>query len=266
MTGLFDHLPVQAAPLRMPQTARGAPMGHAAVMAGRVENADSLDFFPTPPWVARCLAAEILPTVCGTSLHDFAVWEPACGAGHMAGPLAEYAGAVFASDIADYGYVDDQGRRPRLGSFVDLPGAPGIAAPRWCDWVITNPPFNLSGHFVRRALSVAQRGVAIVTRLSWLESIERWSLRQEYPLWACVNFAERVPMFRGRWEPGGSSATAYAVLIWYRHAVRCGWQEPERGMHRGWTVPPGAAERWSRPGDAARWGGAFPRLDGIACT
>lgn len=279
--GLFCDLPVQLAPPRAVNPLRGplppgANMGHAAVMAGRLEASDSLDFFPTPPWVARALVREALPVVCRGSdwgaglLERCSWWEPACGAGHMAGPMAGLGLDVFADDVADYGFANPGGPCPRLGSFVDLPGRPALAAPGPVDWVITNPPFNLSAAFVRRALEVARRGIVMVVRLSWLESIERWTLRQGAPLWAAVNFAERVPMFRGRWEPIGASATAYAVMVWLRAGPDGPWSSPEgpgvapeHALYRGWTMGPGAAERHGQPGDAARWGGWFPRMDGM---
>lgn len=278
MSGLFGQLPVALAPPRAAMIARGtappgADMGHAAVMAGRVEAPDSLDFFPTPPWVARALVCEALPLVCGWSRADLEAmefWEPACGAGHMAGPLTALGYRVHCSDVADYGFANPGGPCPRRGSFVALPGQAALPAPGPVDVVITNPPFNLSAAFVRRAMEVARRAIVIVTRLSWLESRERWVLRQAAPLFAVINFSERVPMFKARWEPGGASATAYAVMVFCRDVESGAWVSPdgvgtapERASYRGWTMPPGAPDRHGLPGDAARWGGGFARWDGM---
>ena len=70
-----------------------------AVMQQRGLPADSLDFFPTPPWAMRALIGHVLPELAGS-----VICEPACGAGDMARPLAEVACEIYASDIHDYGF------------------------------------------------------------------------------------------------------------------------------------------------------------------
>ena len=64
----------------------------SAVMAQRVEPPDSLDYFPTPPWATRALIEHVIvPDLCPAGdVYTASVWEPACGEGHMARPLAEY--------------------------------------------------------------------------------------------------------------------------------------------------------------------------------
>ena len=71
-------------------------------MAQRIEPKDSRDDFPTPPWATRALAEHVLDKP--HALLQKSCLEPACGAGHMARPLAEYFGTVHASDAYDYGY------------------------------------------------------------------------------------------------------------------------------------------------------------------
>ncbi|GBF56420.1 hypothetical protein PbB2_00076 [Candidatus Phycosocius bacilliformis] len=281
LDSLFDNLPVQLAPVDRlgPIKGRVQPngivQGAAAVMAGRIEPVDSLDFFPTPPWVIRCLLGEVLPEITGyvgqlrgKSVVS-SVWEPACGAGHMAGPMADFFDVVHASDVADYGFPNLGQPCPRRGSFVAERGLDPLPEPDGgVDWVITNPPFNLSLAFARRALAVARIGVVLLVRLGWLEGIERWRFRQEFPLFCAVSFAQRVAMFKGRWDPDGSSATAYAAMIWLRDnngnwtsgCGACG----EPCLERTYCVAPQADARWWQPQDLDRWGGAWPRLDGVA--
>ena len=116
-----------------------------AVMAQRVEQADSLDDFPTPPWATRALVTHYFDQ----SVADASVWEPACGRGHMAQVLHEYFATVRAGDIFDYGYGEVQ-------DFLT-----GLAALRSVDWVITNPPFRLAEDFLARGRQVARKGVAL---------------------------------------------------------------------------------------------------------
>jgi hypothetical protein len=111
----------------------------------------ALDFFPTPPWATRALFRHVLPAL-GVEVIVGA-WEPACGEGHMAAVIAEFAGSsVIASDIFDYGY----GVVP-VDFLFDAP----LAQP---DWIITNPPFSLACEFTLRALDLATEGVAMLVR------------------------------------------------------------------------------------------------------
>ena len=56
-------------------------------MAQRVEPADSLDDFPTPPWATRALLTHIINN---ENLSDLSCLEPACNRGFMSEPLKEF--------------------------------------------------------------------------------------------------------------------------------------------------------------------------------
>jgi hypothetical protein len=75
--------------------------GGRSTMAARIEPADSLDFFPTPPFGTRALVERVLPHVGVNLTRANTIWESACGEGHMSEVLAEYA-TVIASDIHGY--------------------------------------------------------------------------------------------------------------------------------------------------------------------
>ena len=169
-------------------------------MQQRKEPADSLDYFPTPPWAARALCEQLGGR---DRLRDLAAWEPACGDGHMARPLAEYFEAVFASDVHPYGF----------GHVLDFlfPAPPPVAA----DWIITNPPFRLAAEFVHRAAGIARQGIATLVRTAFLEGIDRHaSLFSVHRPWLVLQFTERVPMVKGKVDPEASSATAYCWIVW----------------------------------------------------
>ena len=188
-------------------------MSHAkrnstAVMARRTEPADSLDYFPTPPWATRAFVRHVLPkfeTVDYlTGIYGLSALDPACGEGHMALALRESLYLVTASDIFPYGF----------GGVADFLRPYNIAAPR--DWVITNPPFNLGPDFVLRALSIAKRGVAMLVRTAFLEGEERQErLFQHHKPAMVAQYVERVPMHRGRWVVNGTTATAYCWIVWH---------------------------------------------------
>jgi hypothetical protein len=176
-----------------------------AVMARRTEPRESHDDFPTQPWATRALIEHILED--RQSLRKKTCLEPACGAGHMAKVLGEYFGAVEASDAHVYGYG-------KVRDFLSHPfGSKSF------DWVITNPPFKLGGEFVLRALDIARDGVAIFARSVFIESIGRYrNIFEHTPPSKFAQFAERVPLVKGRIDPRAVTATSYAWLVWEKDA------------------------------------------------
>ncbi|MCX8282446.1 SAM-dependent methyltransferase [Phyllobacterium sp. 0TCS1.6C] len=172
-----------------------------AVMAQRYEANDSADNFPTPPWATRGLVEHVIGNLPG--LKNMTCLEPACGQGYMAKPLAEYFGSVEASDAYSYGYGP-------VRDFLDYPFEAGSH-----DWVITNPPFRLAEEFVQRALIVARKGVAMLARTVFLESVGRYEgIFNVVPPTKFAQFAERVPMVKGRLDRKASTATGYAWFVW----------------------------------------------------
>jgi hypothetical protein len=180
-----------------------------AVMAQRIEPADSADDFPTPPWATRALMEHVIGD--SGSLIGKTCLEPACGRGYMARPLGEYFGAVFASDAYAYGYAP-------VRDFLADPYEVGAV-----DWVITNPPFRLSEQFVLQALDVARDGVAILARTVFIEGVGRYnSLFSRVPPTKFAPYSERVPMIKGRVCRKATTATSYAWLVWEKDKVGTG--------------------------------------------
>jgi len=187
-----------------------------AVMSRRAEPADSLDYFPTPPWGTRAFCEHVLPAVWGRfpDLYDATVADPACGEGHMAGALADYFPEVLAADIHPYGFGgvadflhpdwEERAVMPLLGN-------------RRLDWIVTNPPFNLAAQFIDQALTVAWRGCAMLVRSNFAEGQGRYrELFSRRPPQLVAQFVERLPMHKGRWVVNGKSATAYSWFVWLK--------------------------------------------------
>ena len=160
-----------------------------AVMAQRIEPRDSPDDFPTPPWATRALFEHVLDDT--NELTTLCCLEPACGAGHMARVLKEYFGQVRCSDAYDYGYGDIQ-------DFLTF-----AHAPTSFDWIITNPPFRLAEQFILRAFPIARKGVAILARTVFLESVGRYDAISTGRRFAWITLAPR-----GRRGRAGSSLGA----------------------------------------------------------
>ena len=181
-----------------------------AVMSQRHEDSDSLDYFPTPPWATRALFWEVLmqpqfalfPRI---EKSDDRCLEPACGGGHMVKVLSEHFSKVESCDIADYG-------QDRIQDFLALEYSQVIGA---YDYIITNPPFNLAEEFVRKALPMTRKCVAIFARTQFMESIGRYErLFKPNPPAIIAQFSERVPIVKGRLSATASTATSYAWFIW----------------------------------------------------
>ena len=211
---------------------------HRAVMASRLEQAQSPDYYPTPSWATRALCAELLELE--PRKNALRVWEPACGGGHMAVPLGDYFETVFASDLFDRGFSSHFGAQWDF-LCLDRSSQHAVAA---FDWIITNPPYgDLPQKFVERALEHEPKcGVAVFVQLRWLETLDR--ARQLFlpkPPSMVGVFAERVPIVRGEWDPDASSATAYCWVIWRTDVCR---SEPVLRW-----IPPGAAQRHSKISD-----------------
>lgn len=215
--------------------AQALPAGHRAIMGSRIEPADSLDFFPTPPWATRALIENVMPQIGrrGDLCRQMA-WEPACGEGHIAEVLAEYFADIAASDIHDYGYGD------AVTDFLHEGAVPPDA-----DWIITNPPFgDKTEAFVLKAMRLARTGVAMFVRLQWLETVGRYeAIFRNSPPTLIAFFAERVPLCKGRWDPTGDTATAYIWLVWVKGA-------PPRAP---FWIPPGRRDALTHPDDVERF-------------
>lgn len=181
----------------------------SAVMQQRKEPHDSLDYFPTPPWATRALCDELIAEDLGPTMRT--VWEPACGGGHMARPLAEYFDIVRASDVHDYGSP----QQDRVVDFLWPDSESPVIRAQGVDWIITNPPFRLGAQFIHRGLQVARTGVAMLVRSAFLEGGERYAeIYSKRKPWAVMQFCERVPMVKGRYDPKASTATSYCWIVW----------------------------------------------------
>lgn len=196
------------------------PAGHSSVRSQHRPKGDDraiwqdYELFPTPPWATRTLCELVLPAMgFGPSLG--LVEEPAAGLGHMSEALKDYAASVRATDIHCY-RLDGGGDTELLGiEQADFLGAQVRSFDP--DWVITNPPFGKAAEFLARALAIARAGVAMILRMQWLESADRFTeIFSKTPPALVAQFAERVPMCEGGWDPKGTTATAYAWFIWAR--------------------------------------------------
>ena len=226
----------------------------SAVMAQRVEPPDSLDYFPTPPWATRALIEHVIvPRLLNkVDVDGMTAWEPACGEGHMARPLAEYFGNVHATDVHDYSatFADQEA----VVDFLIPWNVPAHFVSHPPHWIISNPPFRLGAAFISRALEIATNGVAMLVRTAFLEGETRYrALFDPLPPTIVAPFVQRVPMFKGRLDGKGSTATSYCWLVWSWPAIRTN----PAGLSLLKWIPPCRA-KLERPGDYVNPGEAAP--------
>lgn len=192
------------------------PWASSAVMAQRIEPRDSLDDFPTPPWGARAWIEHVIGV---EQIRGKLLWECAVNRGYLRRGLEGYGATVVGSDIFDYGIgapVFDF-----LSLRGDLVGSHPTFLPGTPDWIVTNPPFTAAEAFLEVALPIAREGVAFILRTQIMEGAERYeSLFTRYAdRWMWSQFVERIPMFKGRVDPKGSSATAYGWLTVFKRPI-----------------------------------------------
>lgn len=173
-------------------------------MAQRYEPSTSLDDFPTPPWATRALLEHVIGV---DHLAGKSCLEPACGRGYMAKTLEAYFSRVVASDVAPYGFG-------RTTDFLRYHPKERV------DWIVTNPPFRLAEDFFHHGYGIAQCGVALLVRTVFIEGIGRLDrMFSKQPPTIVAQFAERVPMVRGRLDRKASTATGYAWVIWKKPSL-----------------------------------------------
>jgi hypothetical protein len=140
---------------------------------------DKHDFYPTPEYVTM--------TLLERESFSGALLEPACGNGAISKCLIrKYGDCVISSDLIDRGYGIPN---------VDFLKEP---YPFNVDCVITNPPFSLAMEFVIKAKSIADRKVAMLLPMQFLNSIKRYPLFQdtEFCLKRIYSFSRRPRFFK----------------------------------------------------------------------
>lgn len=110
---------------------------------------------------------------------------------------------VFSSDIIDRG----------AGAVIDFLGDSHAS---YVNHIITNPPYCAAEAFVREAMKWADRKVAMLLRLAFLEGAGRAEgLFKEHPISRVHVFSERVTMYKpGADAKKNGGTTAYAWFVW----------------------------------------------------
>lgn len=151
------------------------------------------DFYRTPWEVTQALTDAL-------QLTNKTIWEPACGDGDMASVLAENGNHVIGTELRNTGYGHN-GVDFLTTNFIE------------CDWIITNPPFNLAVQFIERCIEF-ERPFAMLLKSQYWHSIRRLSLFQKHTPSHVLPLTWRPDFHFG--AKGGSPTMECAWTVWDR--------------------------------------------------
>jgi len=162
------------------------------------------DYYKTPEHATRALLSR--------ETFEGVTWEPACGNGAISRLLP---GTVISTDLHDRGFGE---------SGVDF-----LREIRPVDNVVTNPPYVLAREFVEHALKCARYKVAMLLKLNFLESQERYPFFENTPLRCVYVFSQRLSFDKGNEAGKGNGLLAYAWFVWDHRKegpTQLGWLPP----------------------------------------
>lgn len=181
----------------------------------RFADIDGPDFYPTPSWATHALLKY--------EAFEGDIWECACGDGAMSKVLASKGNTVISSDLYDRGFGE---------AGVDF-----LASERRADNIVSNPPYNSAQSFVERAIKTADKKIAFLLRLAFLEGAHRANtIFTECPPSRVWVFSERITFYPSGVKVKGSGTTAYAWFVWDKDAeqeTKLGWILP--GMKKAYS-------------------------------
>lgn len=154
------------------------------------------DYYVEPTWAVNLLFDH--------ERFEGGIYDPACGSGTI--PKAAIAKGYVAvgTDWMDRGY--GQSERDFFDFRMKVPN------------IVSNPPYGVLFPFVKHAIDLATHKVAIIARLSFLESQERhrWfkagGLRR---VWVCSRRVSMPPGNKPHVKPKNGSIP-YAWFVWER--------------------------------------------------
>ena len=137
------------------------------------------DLYETPAGATQAFLAHVaLPR---------RIWEPACGPGAIVRELRAAGRDVVATDLVDYGERACAGSASGRDFLMEFSAPPGV------DAIVTNPPYKLATECVTHALSLRVPLVAMLLRLTFIESERRSAILARGKLARLLVFINRLP-------------------------------------------------------------------------
>jgi hypothetical protein len=166
---------------------------------GKTER-NKFDFYPTPKEVTHALMKFLdIPKY-------YTIWECACGEGEMSSVLNQYVYRVLSTDIRKTNYT---------GGGIDfLKHTPK----EHINAIITNPPFNISEDFIKRALTIdGVSMVAFLLKSQYWHAAKRFKLFNDYPPSHVLPLTWRPDCIeRKEGEKKGSPTMDFLWTVWIK--------------------------------------------------
>lgn len=157
---------------------------NAQSIVGSGNNRSDNDFYPTPEWATEALFAK------EHFIGD--VWECAAGDGSMARVIEKH-NFCHSTDIIE--------------------GIDFFSSIEKSDNIITNPPYKYALEFINHAKELADKKIAMLLKLAFLEGQNRYDFFQDedFPLKSVYVFFKRLNFFPVK---TGAGMIAFAWYVW----------------------------------------------------
>ena len=164
---------------------------------------DDKDFYPTPPEATEALFER----------EEFYgnVWECASGDGAMSKVIEKY-NNCYSSDIQTTDWIYGDTGVDFLSKTYNYENMMAHTHNN----IITNPPYRYAREFVEQAKKYANKKIAMLLKLVFLESKGRYEMFQDtnFPLKTVHVFCSRVKIYKRGIVGKNSGLIAYAWFVW----------------------------------------------------
>ena len=167
------------------------PPSNVATANDTPNSSSQPEFYRTPPEVTQALLDR--------EEFDGTILDPVAGMGDMTKVLrAKYPKKVLASDLYDYGFKCETG--------VDF-----LKTTEPCDCIVMNPPFSKTAAFVRHAIQLARKKVAVLcpASLGTLSGTGKIFENSDFPLKKMYVFPKPIP-----WLNAPKAGRKYQI-VWF---------------------------------------------------
>lgn len=173
---------------------REATYFHGVNKDNTTKNRANDDYYSTPP--------EAVEYLLGYEHFCKDILEPCIGGGAIARVLTRHGHQVTGCDLVDRGYPNTI-----KGDFLKY-------NKEWTGDIITNPPYNIQTQFILHCLQICRGKVALLLKLSFLETIGRYEKIFQYnPPHRVYIFVKRINCLKNGVQSTGSSV-CYCWYIW----------------------------------------------------
>jgi len=167
-------------------------------IAGRKKN-DGIDFYQTPTWATKKLLEY--------EKFEGDILEPCCGSGAISIVLENADYEVYSGDIR----TDDDVYGVKGADILKLNSKEDSKF----DNIVTNPPYYCAKEIILKSLDITSGKVAMLLKLTFLESVKRYEFFKNTPLKIVYVFCKRVQMYpEGIERPKNSGTICFAWFIW----------------------------------------------------